>query len=136
MTFEIAALALVAIALTSIALYGAATGRLGDTTRQGDPPIYWLGILLLVGVAALHWWMLTRPPSDDGTLQPGVAMLLAPLSFYLIAKWLRSGEIVFGANRFPRRGRAQPYWTILSVTLVGFVFFTATIVFHAARGAS
>lgn len=136
MTLETSALGFAAICLTAVALYAMATGRLRDTTRRGDPPIYWLGLSLLVAVAALHWWMLARWLGGDETARPVSALLFAPLLFFLVVKWLRSGEIVFGNNRFPRRGRAQPYWTILLIAFVAFAFYAAIIVHHATGGAA
>ncbi|HEX8191359.1 MAG TPA: hypothetical protein VF552_00520 [Allosphingosinicella sp.] len=49
-------------------------------------------------------------------------------------KFLRTGEVAWGNNRFPRRGRAQPYWTILLLCFLGFVFFAWSYAYRLMNG--
>lgn len=109
-------------------------GRLPRVTRREDPTAYWGAMAAIVTAAALSWaviiraYLAGRPPALSASL------LFAPYCLFLVVNCLRTGEIVFGNNRFPRRGRAQPYWTILFLCFVFFAFNTGAIVHGVMRG--
>ena len=134
MSFEIWALGFVALFFTSFVLYALVKGSAQGESRRTNPAGYWLVVALLVTISGLHLWMLERALGGDRTVQVSPGLIFAPSCLYLVVKWLRAGEIVWGNNRFPRRERAQPYWTILFVTFVGFVFFAGSLIYREMSG--
>jgi len=134
MSFEIWALAFVALFFTGFTLYALVKGSAQGESRRTDPAGYWLLIALLVTVSGLHLWALARALGDSREVQIGPGLFFAPTCLYLVLKWLRACEIVWGNNRFPRRERAQPYWTILGITFVGFVFFAGALIHRELDG--
>jgi uncharacterized membrane-anchored protein len=133
MSFEIWALGFVALFFTGFTLYALVKGSAQGESRRTNPAGYWLLIALLVTIAGLHLWMLERALGDP-RVATGPGLFFAPTCLYLVVKWLRAGEIVWGNNRFPRRERAQPYWTILFLTFVGFVFFAGALIHGEVSG--
>jgi hypothetical protein len=109
MSFEIWALGSFALFFTGFTLYALVKGAARGESRRADPAGYWLFIALLVAIAGLHLWMLERALGGAGTVRIGPSLFFAPTCLYLVVKWFRAGEIVWGNNRFPRRERAQPY---------------------------
>ncbi|HZF95784.1 MAG TPA: hypothetical protein VEZ20_13040 [Allosphingosinicella sp.] len=134
MSFEIWALGFVALFFTGFTLYALVRGSAQGESRRTDPAGYWLLIALLVTIAGLHLWALERALGGGPRVATGPGLFFAPICLYLVVKWLRAGEIVWGNNRFGRRDRAQPYWTILGITLVGFVFFAGALVYGELSG--
>jgi hypothetical protein len=134
MSFEVWMLSIVSLALTGFTLAALVKGSVQGESRRTDPAGYWLVIALLVTVTGLHLWTLERALRDDGPVQIFAGLFFGPLCLYLVVKWLRAGEIVFGNNRFARRERAQPYWTILALTFVGFVFYAGVMVYQEMAG--
>ncbi|HEY0013916.1 MAG TPA: hypothetical protein VGB79_13825 [Allosphingosinicella sp.] len=134
MSFEIWMLGLIALFFTGFSVYALVKGSAQGESRRTDPAGYWLVVALLVTIAALHLWMLARALGGDRSAQLAPGIIFAPTCLYLVVKWLRAGEIVWGNNRFPRRGRAQPYWTILVLAFVGFVFFAGAIAYREMNG--
>jgi uncharacterized membrane protein YhdT len=133
MTFETWMLGIIVLFVGAYTLVALIRGSAQGESRGTDPTGYWLVIALLVTITGLHLWMLTRALDGERLGHVGAGFFFAPACLYLIVKWLRAGEIVWGNNRFPRRERAQPYWTILFLTLVGFVFFAGVIVYQAVN---
>jgi cbb3-type cytochrome oxidase subunit 3 len=134
MSFDAWVLALIALFFTGLALYALVKGKTQRENRRTDPAGYWLAVGFLVIVAALHLWMLARVLGGDESARRSAALILAPLCLYLVLKYLRAGEIVWGNNHFPRRGRAQAYWTILLLCLIGFAFFAGSFAYGELSG--
>ena len=135
MSFDVWLLGLIALFVTGFALYALVKGEIQGEVRRTDPAGYWLAVAFLVTLAGLHLWMFARALGGDERAQVSAALILAPLCLYLFVKSLRAGEIVWGNNRFPRRGRAQAFWTILLLCVVGFVFFAGSLVYRETSGA-
>lgn len=134
MTTDTLLLALFTIFFSGLVIYAFVTGRTTRATRREDPAGYWLAIAALAVTATLSCWLLARAVAGGRPGHFTASLFFAPYCLYLVVDWLRTGEIVFGNNRFPRRGRAQPYWTILLLGTVLFVFFAAILVHDAMRG--
>ena len=134
MSFETWMIGLIALFFGGYTLYALVKGSAQGESRRTDPTGYWLVVALLVTIAGLHLWMLTRALGGDRSAEVGAGFILGPTCLYLVVKWLRAGEIVWGNNRFSRRERAQPYWTILFLTFVVFAFFTGAIVYQVVNG--
>jgi hypothetical protein len=137
MSFASWVFALCALLFAGVTLHVLVTGRASASGRRvqrgTEPAAFWLAVsfLLLSTVIQLAAWRWSE--TSEEPIRFTAAFFVAPFCLYLAIEALRAGEIVWGNNRFPRRGRAQVYWTILFLYLLGFAFLTAALVYQYVR---
>jgi hypothetical protein len=132
MSFDSWLLGIMALLLTGGVIHALWAGRTTVSRRierASEPDVYWLATGFFIIVAMLFGWTWLRSVQGDESAGFHAGLYLGPHFLYLILETLRAGEFRWGNNRFPRRGRAQVYWTILLLCLIGFAFFTGSLIY-------